>query len=126
MTARQLMMGFTAFLISASGAVAEPIYCPKVAGLIAGPYVPTATTARRIFLAIRDAVAAPIHKTKYDLIHIEDSGKTWTVYETRKADEPVYEIHGKTETFKVTGGGGGLGLEIDKCTGIITNAAYQR
>jgi len=58
---------------------------------------------------------------------VVDDGKSWAVYEQQRgAGTKVTPLPNGWEKVMVTAGGGGLTLEIDKCTGAITEAYYDR
>jgi len=92
--------------------------CPHTGGYIDGPFVPTEMAARRIYLAVRDAIA-PDQRSMNLQVKVDDGGDYWSVYAIRRVREESGRI-------VVLQGGGGLGLEINKCTGAVFNAAFSR
>jgi hypothetical protein len=107
------------------GAVSPPVArsapvpdCPHTAGHIQGPFVPTAAAARQVFIAIGDAVA-PDAMAKHQDVVVQDEGSYWAVFQTmrvrRGENGPV-----------VTSSGGGLSLDLDKCTGAVLRATRNR
>lgn len=92
--------------------------CPHSGGYIDGPFVPTAATARRIYLAVLDAVAPDLRSQRHLRVVVEDEGDHWSVY----SSAPVETESGHLVMLQ----GGGLGLEINKCSGAISNVAWQR
>lgn len=95
--------------------------CSKQPGFIGGPFVPTARAARRIYLAVAREIASEKLK-EYPVVTVEDAGDHWYVSQTR---------HHRTarlppNTVSVDAGGGQLYMQIDKCSGAISGAAYNR
>jgi hypothetical protein len=93
--------------------------CPHLDGYIDGPFVPTAAAARRVYLAVRDAVAPDLRSQRHVRVVVEDEGGRWSVYSSMRVEE-------RSGHLTVLMGGGGLGLKIDKCSGAISNVALQR
>lgn len=91
---------------------------PHIDGYIDGPFVPTEGAARRIYLAARDAIA-PGQRSMNLQVKINDEGDHWSVYAIRRVRQ---QDHG----LVVVQGGGGLGLQINKCSGAVSNAAFAR
>lgn len=92
------------------------LHCPE-AGAIPGPFVATETTARAIFSAIRESVGFGRGR-KEERIIVTDRGGHWNVYSVlrvRGADGRYTDLQG-----------GGLGMEIDKCTGAVSRVAGIR
>jgi hypothetical protein len=88
------------------------VSCPKTAGFIGGPFVPTEDVAREIYKVMVSTVA-PRSTEEFPVIVIEDQGDHWLASQDRL--QP-------TEGF----GGGQLYMRIDKCTGAISHAAFNR
>ena len=93
--------------------------CPYSSGYLQGPFVPTADAARQIFAAIRNAIAPEYSAAKRTSIIVDDKGDHWEVYQRIH----VVDRAGKTVDLM---GGGGLGLEIDKCTASISHVGFNR
>jgi hypothetical protein len=93
--------------------------CAHVAGHIDGPFVPTSQAARSIYLAVRSAITPWLDGRPNVQVKVEDSGDHWDVF----ADEPVGEKAGQ---IVVTKGGGDLSLQIDKCSGAVSNAFLMK
>lgn len=96
--------------------------------MIRGPYVANKTAARGIFKTIAAAIEPQAHRNKrYPIVVVVDDGKSWAVYEQQRGGgTKVTPLPNGWEKVVVTAGGGGLTLEIDKCTGAITQAYYDR
>jgi hypothetical protein len=88
------------------------VSCPKTAGFIGGPFVPTEDVAREIYRIMVGAIA-PRSIEEYPLIVIKDQGDSWWASQERL--QP-------TDGF----GGGQLYMYIDKCTGAISRAAFNK
>ncbi|MBV9989810.1 MAG: hypothetical protein JOZ72_00840 [Alphaproteobacteria bacterium] len=89
--------------------------------MIEGPVVPTKQAAKEIYIAIAKAREPKAWRKQPD-IFVLDEGATWGVGQ----DSPVPPVktwknaQGKVmETITVSTGGGGLEMEIDKCTGAV-------
>jgi hypothetical protein len=72
-----------------------------------------------VYLAIRDAIAPALRRQPKARVLVDDKGDHWAAY----SSVPVKTENGH---LVVVMGGGGLGLDIDKCTGAVSHAAYQR
>jgi hypothetical protein len=131
-------MNFTRHLLLTSAAVcsianvdakepsvvsAEPatIACVKQPGFIGGPFVATAQAARLIYLAIAQEIAPDLLK-QYPIVTAEDRGDHWDVSQTREDAE----VHLQPGEVVVSAGGGQLYMTIDKCSGAISKAAFNR
>ena len=96
-----------------TGSKAETLVtCPKTPGFVAGPFVPTEEAAREIY-KIMVATIAPRSVEEYPLVVVKDEGDHW--WATQAAMQPS---GGR--------GGGQLYMQIDKCTGAISRAAFNR
>jgi hypothetical protein len=95
--------------------------CSKQPGFIGGPFVPTVRAARRIYLAVAHEIA-PEKLKEYPLVTVEDAGDHWYVSQTRH--HPHVRL--PPNTISVDFGGGQLYMQIDKCSGAISGAAYNR
>lgn len=105
----------TALLIVATGTASRgeaELTCPKTPGFVAGPFVPTEEAAREIYKIIA-AKIAPRSVEKFPLVVIKDEGDHW--WAIQAALQPS-EGHG----------GGQLYMQIDKCTGAISRAAFNK
>jgi glyoxylase-like metal-dependent hydrolase (beta-lactamase superfamily II) len=92
--------------------------CPHSGGYIDGPFAPTPAAARGIYLAVRKAIAPRLRWTRREQVIVNDEGDHWSVYssvppKTRKGGVVVRA-------------GGGLELEINKCSGAVAHAAYAK
>ena len=93
--------------------------CPHSDGYLQGPFIPNDAAARRVFLAYRASIEphhSRDHRTK---VIVEDEGQHWSVYESI----PVRATNIKVI---VVMGGGGLGMTLDKCSGAVLSASFQR
>ena len=88
------------------------VSCPKAAGFIGGPFVPTEDVAREIYKIMVDTIA-PGSTEEFPLIIIRDEGDHWFASQDRPLPTDDY-------------GGGQLYMRIDKCTGAISRAAFNR
>jgi len=95
--------------------------CIKQPGFIGGPFVPTARAARLIYLAVADEIAPGLLK-QYPIVIAQDRGDHWDVSQTRH--EPPYRP--RPGEVVVSAGGGQLYMQIDKCSGAISGAAFNR
>src|SRR5450432_4803182 len=84
--------------------------CVHSGGYIDGPFVPSASSARRVYLAVRDAIAPKLRTQHGARIVVQDEGDHWAVF----SGVPVKRKNGY---LVATMGEGDLGLEINKCTG---------
>jgi hypothetical protein len=78
-----------------------------------GPFVPTEDMAREIFKVMVNRFAS-FNVEEYPVIVIKDKGDHWQAFQ-----EALQPIVGQR-------GGGQLYMEIDKCTGAVTRATYNR
>lgn len=96
-----------------------PLKCSHEDGYLAGPFAPSPAAARTIYLAIRSSVE-PVYKlVARRWIVVEDEGDRWSVY----TKAPLKTPEGKWIFLQ---GGGGLALEIDKCTAAVKHAINLR
>jgi|SRR5688572_24256452 len=86
--------------------------CPKTAGFIGGPFVPTEDVAREIYKIMANTIA-PRSIEEYPVIVIVDEGDHW--WASQAGLQPK-------EGF----GGGQLYMRIDKCSGAISRAAFNK
>jgi hypothetical protein len=91
--------------------------CLHTNGLVDGPFVPTAVTAAAIYRAVRMTVGDGL-RPEFPEVEVTDAGGHWEVMEARKPTP--------SDGADVTRGGGQFYLRIDKCTGAISGAAYNR
>lgn len=95
--------------------------CPHEPGLIAGPFVPAARAARRIYRAVAREIAPELLEA-YPIVTVKDEGDHWFVSQThRSRPDPL-----PPNTISVDAGGGQLYLQINKCSGAISGAAYNK
>jgi len=95
--------------------------CAHEAGFIAGRFVPTARAARRIYRAVAREIA-PELLAAYPIVTVKDEGDHWFVSQTRRSrPNPL-----PPNTISVDAGGGQLYLQIDKCSGAISMAAFNK
>jgi len=95
--------------------------CRKVAGFIEGPFVPNESVARSIFASIIKT-RWPALLERYPVITVIDGGDHWAVSQKGR-EHPQKARPGEVI---VSAGGGQLHLDIDKCSGAISNAAFNR
>jgi len=90
--------------------------------------VATEKAAREIFNTVAASIETPAHRKRhYSIVTVVDNGKTWSVFEEQKNDRMKFtSLPNGQERVEATAGGGGLSLEIDKCTGTIVQASYMK
>jgi hypothetical protein len=93
--------------------------CPRPKENPSGPFVPTARAARAIYIAARDAVAPGYRSIKHSEIIVQDESDHWTVVQNIR-------VRNSAGRYVDISGGGGLWLQIDKCTGEILHAGFSR
>jgi hypothetical protein len=94
--------------------------CPN-GGYISSQLVPNAHVAESIYRAVARNLDPQVFQ-KYPIVVVTDAGDHWSVYQTNNAPPPK----APRSTVMVTAGGGQLDMEIDKCTGAISHAAFNR
>ena len=92
--------------------------CQPSGGYINGPFVPTPSAARRIYYAVRDAVASDFRLMKNTSVKVVDEGDRWDVYSVVL----VRNAAGRLTPAQ----GGGFGMEINKCTGAVSGVGGIR
>jgi len=123
---RSRIIFWTIFAIAcgiASGSRAADAHdppCPNE-GYISARLVPNAHAAESIYRTVARALS-PKAFQKYPIVVVTDEGDHWGVYQ-KNNDPPPKPIPG---AVVVTAGGGELGMDIDKCTGAISHAAFNR
>ena len=111
------------FPISKSSAARDetPIRCER-GGLGGNPLVPDAATAKAIFVAVARAVW-PDNLRTFPVVVAEDKGDHWEVGdERRKKPVRLNCASDSPQSIIVMAGGGMLSMNIDKCTGAISDA----
>jgi hypothetical protein len=90
--------------------------CIRQAGRLPDPVAPTAEAAERIYVAV--ARSSPyLHNLEgRGPISVLDEGRKWGV---THFIPPKMSIQRGVETITMSGGGGDLAMEIDKCTGAV-------
>jgi hypothetical protein len=106
------LASFLLIAIQAEASSETMVSCPKTAGFVGGPFVPTEDVAREIYKIMASTIA-PRSTEEFPVIIIRDQGDHWFASQDRV--QP-------TEGF----GGGQLYMRIDKCTGAISRAAFNR
>jgi hypothetical protein len=102
-----------------------PVTCPKPEEQIGGPFISTPRAARAVYLAIERDIA-PFNLKRYPIVTVRDVGDHWEMSQTRHYPPARHYSSDRPETVSVTAGGGMLDLDIDKCTGAISNAQFDR
>lgn len=97
-----------------------PSQC-SAGGYIADRMVPTKEVAESIYRAVGQALS-PWNFKRYPIVVIEDHGDHWEVSQTD--GKPAQTVRG--DTITEARGGGQLDMNIDKCTGAISHAAFNR
>jgi hypothetical protein len=106
--------------VSQLAAQEKALPCPG-SGLGSGYLVPSVVAAKAIYRAVASAVV-PRNLNKFPIIVAEDKGDHWEMGQTDGAPPPKPEPN----TVLITTGGGQFSMDIDKCTGAISNAALVR
>ncbi|MBI3677366.1 MAG: hypothetical protein HY243_12205 [Proteobacteria bacterium] len=83
--------------------------------------MPNKQVAEAIYRAIGHAFA-PEKFEEYPLVIVEDEGDHWSVGQVSGQPPP----HPSPGTVIVSAGGGQLVMDINKCTGAISNAGFNR
>jgi len=108
-------------LAGTTSAVAEPI-CVR-------PLAPTKAIALRIFEAVIAGQERPAIRRKY-VADIQDDGNSWTAAQSLRGGDSYRQFkgpHGEAmEEVRMTEGGGGLEMRIDKCTAAISHVQFSR
>ncbi|MFL5240110.1 MAG: hypothetical protein ACJ8EL_21430 [Rhizomicrobium sp.] len=82
-----------------------------------------------IFSAIVSGTQTTKRRHSYET-KIDDQGDRWSVYQVLKGGDSVKYSTAKNgqrmETVKVTAGGGGLEMTINKCTAVVSDAHLSR
>ena len=99
---------------------AEPVLCHNT-NFINTQLVPTAAVAKDIYVAILRHLRPDLLK-QYPIAVANDEGDHWSLGQTNNDPPP---IPGPDEVI-VSAGGGQLLLDIDKCTGAISGAGFNR
>jgi hypothetical protein len=108
------------FAGTSHAAVSGSVPCPN-GGHISSQLVPNAHVAESIYRAVARNLYPRVFQ-KYPVVVVTDEGGYWSVYQTDNAP-PAKAPPG---TVIVTAGGGQLDMDIDKCTGAISHAAFNR
>jgi hypothetical protein len=109
---------FIIALATFGGTNAYAISCPAP---WVDPWVPNNAVAKAIYLAVGRAQHIPSFN-RYPIVIVEDAGDHWNVWQESGKVPPTP----KRGEVIVAGGGGQLSMEIDKCTGAISNAVLNR
>lgn len=98
---------------------ADALRCTHVDGFIDGPVVPDARTARAIYAVVL-ARYDPKGRLRTYKVGVEDAPEHWRVTNTPPAP------HARDGEILVRGVDAGLSMQIDKCTGAVTQVHYIR
>lgn len=90
-------------------------------GYISSQLVPNAHVAESIYRAVARNLYPRVFQ-KYPIVVVTDEGDHWSIYQTNDAPPPK----APPGTVIVTAGGGQLDMDIDKCTGAISHAVFNR
>jgi hypothetical protein len=116
-----LAAGLACAPASAAGRLVEAAQALRCPGP-SGPMVARLETARAVAAAvIAERETADVVK-RYDTA-IVDLGKSWSVFQVRKAGKPHPDRH---SAWKVESGAGGLEFRIAKCDGMISRLFDDR
>ena len=105
-----------ATLVSVAG-----VESPRKCGIRIGELVPNAQVARAIGEAIIRSRQTAEQMSRYELQVEQGKSGKWIVFQG--LPDPPPDAQGN---ITVTMGGGGLGMEIDRCNGAVSNVHYQR
>ena len=109
------------FMISGgAGRAAEPVLCRNT-DFINAQFVPTADVAKKIYIAVGQGLYPNLLK-EYPIVGAEDEGDHWALWQSN--DDPMPKA-GPNEVI-VRAGGGQLFMNIDKCSGAVSNAHFNR
>ena len=108
-------------LVVFGGAHAADVPLCRGTDYINAQFVPTADIAKAIYKAIGRGLS-PNFLKRYPIVVVEDGGDHWSVSQTDNRPPPKA---GPNEVI-VTAGGGELHMDIDKCSGAVSNAAFNR
>lgn len=105
---------------------APNVDCGKEAGMVAGPFVKDAATARRIFEAVAEGLRDPAFIAAYGIL-VNEEAADWVVFQSRPSAPDACE-HATSDTAgcSVSASAGGLSMRVDKCTGAVSHVHYQR
>ncbi|HJW39802.1 MAG TPA: hypothetical protein VJ476_01090 [Rhizomicrobium sp.] len=111
-----------ALVVPASGVagVAQPPLC-RHTNFINAQFVPTADIAKKIYKAVGEGLDPNLLK-EYPIIEATDAGDHWSMWQMNNKPPPKA---GPNEVI-VTAGGRQLHMDINKCSGAISNAADNR
>ena len=107
-------------LTGGAGRAAEPVLCRNT-DFINARFVPTADIAKKIYIAVGEGINANFLK-KYPIVGAEDEGDHWSLWQSN--DDPMPKA-GPNEVI-VSAGGGQLLMNIDKCSGAVSDAHFNR
>ena len=96
--------------------------CPNE-GYISARLVPNAHVAEQIYRVIVRSLSPKVLQ-QYPIVVVTDEGDHWAVSQT--GNEPPPKAAPGAERVTISAGGGQLNLDIDKCTGAISHAAFNR
>jgi hypothetical protein len=85
------------------------------------PLAAKKSVALALFNAVADGVETREKRAKY-VIKIDDMGDKWEVFEELRDDSPS----AGRNAVKVMFGGGGLEMDIDKCSAVISDAGFAK
>jgi hypothetical protein len=108
-------VGPVALVVSSAALLAvsaERLIAPACSGTLefaGNPAVPTKEAAREIYIRTDGTWTVD----KYPIIHVEDLGNRWRVTQSSSDPEALQQLDG-----------GGASLDINKCTGAISNKVY--
>ena len=100
---------------------APTVVCPKLPGFFPRPFVPTERAAKAIYTAIALEIM-PAKLREFPIVTVEDDGDRWIVSQTRYY--PPKKL--PPNTVGVTMGGGQLVMNINKCTGTVSEVYLAR
>jgi hypothetical protein len=106
--------------VSRAAQIEAPSPCPND-GYISSRLVPNARVAESIYRTVA-SVLSPRAFKKYPVIVVTDEGDHWGVSQANNEPPP----QSTPGAIVVTSGGGQLYMDIDKCTGAISHAAFNR
>jgi len=109
-----------ALVIFDGGRAAEAPLCRNTS-YINRQFVPTADVAKDIYTAVGRGIYRDFLK-RYPIVVAEDEGDHWSVSQTDDRPPPK---PGPNEVVVIRGGGQ-FHMDIDKCSGAVSNAVFNR
>jgi hypothetical protein len=104
-------------IISVHAEQTPSFICAKADGMIQGPIIATAQTAREIYRIVAHSRRDKIKRANE--VRVNDDGSYWSVFQY-PAHLPSDRVVNGLEMVHVVAGGGTLEMTINKCDGSLT------